>query len=76
MTNNDEPLSRFGFFTDWRVPPKWNLCNAPGEDGGKVKSVKTFPGLLKVLSPTEKTILHIPSLAPGGGASFETGLSD
>jgi superfamily II DNA or RNA helicase len=41
---NDEPLSRYGFFTDWRVPPKWNLCNAPGEDGGKVKSVKAFLG--------------------------------
>ena len=41
---NDEPLSRFGFFTDWQVTPKWNLCNAPGEDGGKVKSVKAFLG--------------------------------
>lgn len=39
---NDEPLSQFGFFTDWQVAPKWNLCNAPGEDGGKVKSVKAF----------------------------------
>ncbi len=39
---NDEPLSQFGFFADWRVPPKWNLCNAPGEDGGKIKSVKAF----------------------------------
>jgi superfamily II DNA or RNA helicase len=24
------------------VQPKWNLCNAPGEDGGKVKSVGSF----------------------------------
>ncbi|HSO81360.1 DEAD/DEAH box helicase [Thiocapsa sp.] len=39
---NDEPLSRFGFFADWQVQPRWNLCNAPGEDGGKVKSVKAF----------------------------------
>jgi superfamily II DNA or RNA helicase len=39
---NDEPLSKFGFFADWTIPPKWNLCNAPGEDGGKVKSVKAF----------------------------------
>jgi len=38
----DEPLSRFGFWTDWHVEPKWNLCDAPGEDGGKVASVKTF----------------------------------
>ena len=39
---NDEPLSRFGFWTDWTVRPKWNLCNAPGTDGGKVNAVKTF----------------------------------
>jgi superfamily II DNA or RNA helicase len=39
---NDEPLSKFGFWTDWLVQPKWNLCNAPGEDGGKVKSVGAF----------------------------------
>lgn len=39
---NNEPLSDFGFFTDWNVEPKWNLCNAPGEDGGKVNSVKAF----------------------------------
>jgi len=39
---NDEPLSDFGFYWDWSVEPKWNLCNAPGEDGGKVNSVKSF----------------------------------
>src|SRR5271154_3367349 len=40
---SDEPLSRFGFWADWRVEPKWNLCDAPGEDnGGKVKSVGAF----------------------------------
>ena len=40
---NDEPLSQFGFWSDWRVEPKWNLCNAPGNDnGGKVKSVGVF----------------------------------
>lgn len=39
---NDEPLSKFGFWADWHVEPKWNLCNAPGEDGGKVNSVKAF----------------------------------
>jgi len=38
----DEPLSNFGFWSDWQVEPKWNLCNAPGEEGGKVKSVKAF----------------------------------
>ena len=25
-----EPLSKFGFWADWIVQPKWNLCNAPG----------------------------------------------
>ena len=39
---HDEPLSEFGFWADWHVEPKWNLCDAPGEDGGKVNSVKTF----------------------------------
>ncbi|MAM93238.1 DEAD/DEAH box helicase [Parvibaculum sp.] len=39
----DVPLSQFGFWTDWTVDPKWNLCNAPGSDnGGKVKSVGAF----------------------------------
>ncbi len=38
----DEPLSRTGFWADWRVEPRWNLCNAPGSDGGKVKAVGAF----------------------------------
>ena len=38
----DEPLSKFGFWADWQVEPKWNLCNAPGSEGGKVNSVKKF----------------------------------
>lgn len=41
---NDEPLSKFGFWADWTVAPKWNLCNSPGTDGGKVKSVGAFLG--------------------------------
>ena len=39
---NDEPLSQSGFWADWEVPPKRNLCNAPGTDGGKINSVKEF----------------------------------
>ncbi len=39
---NNEPLTQHGFYWDWEVVPKWNLCNAPGEDGGKVNSVKAF----------------------------------
>jgi superfamily II DNA or RNA helicase len=39
---NNEPLSKYGYHYDWEVTPKWNLCNSPGEDGGKVNSVKAF----------------------------------
>ena len=35
-------LSEYGFWADWEVKPKWNLCNSPGEDGGTVKSVRAF----------------------------------
>lgn len=38
----NEPLTKFGFHYNWHVEPKWNLCNAPGEDGSKVNSVKSF----------------------------------
>ncbi|WP_437207051.1 DEAD/DEAH box helicase [Planctomicrobium sp. SH664] len=49
---NNEPLSQFGFFTDWEVKPQWNLCNAPGGDnGGKVDSVKAF------LDSTDQTLV-------------------
>src|SRR5205085_9642543 len=37
---NDEPLTQSGFWADWRVEPRWNLCNAPGGDnGGKVNAL-------------------------------------
>lgn len=40
---SNEPLSNYGFWADWHVEPKWNLCNAPGTDnGGKVKSLGAF----------------------------------
>jgi superfamily II DNA or RNA helicase len=40
---HDEKLTRFGFWADWQVQPKWNLCDAPGSDnGGKVNSVGAF----------------------------------
>jgi superfamily II DNA or RNA helicase len=39
----DEALTNFGFWADWRVEPKWNLCDAPGTDnGGKVKALGAF----------------------------------
>lgn len=40
---HDEPLSKYGFWADWHVEPKWNLCDAPGNDnGGKVNSLGAF----------------------------------
>ena len=43
----DEPLSQYGFWADWKVAPRWNLCNAPGVDDlrvakSKVKAVGEF----------------------------------
>jgi hypothetical protein len=40
---HNEPLSKHGFWADWRVEPKWNLCDAPGNDnGGKVNAIGAF----------------------------------
>ena len=40
---HNEPLSKHGFWADWHVEPKWNLCDAPGNDnGGKVNSLGAF----------------------------------
>ena len=40
---HDEKLSQFGFWADWTVTPKWNLCDAPGPDnGGKINAVRAF----------------------------------
>ena len=54
---HDEPLSQFGFWADWKVEPKCNLCDAPGSDnGGKVDAVKKFlEGADKVLVCTHAT---------------------
>lgn len=52
----NEPLTKFGFYYDWHVEPKWNLCNAPGEDGSKVNTVRSFLGSQdKVLVCTHST---------------------
>ncbi len=54
---NDEPLSQAGFYWDWQVGAQWNLCNAPGEDGGKVNSVKAFlDGDGRILVTTHATL--------------------
>jgi len=40
---HDQPLSKYGFWADWQVKPKWNLCDAPGGDnGGKVDAMQKF----------------------------------
>ena len=49
---NNESLTRFGFWSDWHVEPRWNLCNAPGNDSsGKVKSLGAF------LESTDKVLV-------------------
>ncbi|HAL70269.1 MAG TPA: ATP-dependent helicase [Verrucomicrobiales bacterium] len=35
------PLSQYGFYADWTVPPQHNLCT-PGGDQGKVGAFKAF----------------------------------
>ena len=35
-------LSRHGFWADWNVAPRRNLCNAPGENDSKVTAIKAF----------------------------------
>lgn len=40
---HDEPLTEYGFWADWHVEPRWNLCNVPGGDnGGKVNAMGAF----------------------------------
>lgn len=40
---HDELLTASGFWADWKVEPRWNLCDSPGtEDGGKVEALKKF----------------------------------
>jgi hypothetical protein len=53
---HNESLSQFGFWADWVVEPRWNLCDAPGTDGGKVDAVKQFlEGSAQVLVCTHAT---------------------
>lgn len=39
---NDEKLTDYGFYYDWQIVPKWNLCNSAGLEDSKAKSVKAF----------------------------------
>lgn len=49
---NDTPLSKFGFFTDWRVDPYWNLCLTAGSENSKKSIVREF-----LDHPTAKTLV-------------------
>jgi hypothetical protein len=43
----DEKLTEHGFWADWTVAPKWNLCNAPGGDkflGGQGQGRRSVSG--------------------------------
>jgi superfamily II DNA or RNA helicase len=39
---HSEPLRTSGFWSDWTVAPQWNLCDAPGTDGGKIEALQRF----------------------------------
>ena len=39
---NDIPLSQFGFWANWRVQPRWNLCDSPGPEKSKITSLGAF----------------------------------
>ena len=67
---NNEPLTNFGYYWNWEVEPQWNLCDAPGEDGGKVTSVKSFlRGDSRILVCTHATFRF--SVAELGIQSFD-----
>lgn len=52
----DEPLSDFGFYWDWQVPPQWNLCNAPGIDEPRVAKSKV-DAVRKFLDSSDKVLV-------------------
>lgn len=57
---NPEPLSKFGFFTDWELEERNNLCT-PGSDGNssKVNALKDFiKGNDKILVCTHATLRY------------------
>ncbi len=63
----DEKLTAGGFWADWRVVPRWNLCNAPERTRAraarsKVKAVGEFlAGADPVLVCTHATFRFAPS---------------
>ncbi len=39
-------LTSYGFFRDWHVEPRWNLCVSGAEEGSKSQKVKAFQGFM------------------------------
>ena len=39
---NNEALSKFGFWADWNIPEKWNLCRPSHSEHGRLASFKHF----------------------------------
>lgn len=39
---HNERLTDHGFWADWTIAPRWNLCDAPGTEEGKVAAVGSF----------------------------------
>lgn len=52
----DEPLTKFGYYWDWKVEPQWNLCNAPGADDVKVAKSKVA-AVGQFLASTDKVLV-------------------
>lgn len=52
----NEPLTKFGFNSDWEVKPQWNLCNAPGADDMRVARSKVA-ALGEFLRSNEKVLV-------------------
>ncbi len=50
---NDAPLSKFGFWADWKVEPEVEpvQCSGSSENGGKVNAVGAF------LDSTDKVLV-------------------
>ena len=51
-------LSDFGYWSDWEVMPKWNLCNSPGEDGGAPRATLP-PPVIVVAEPSKTPVLGL-----------------
>ncbi len=75
---SDEPLAASGFWADWIVKPRWNLCAMPGADddrvsSGKVKAVAEFlAGDDKALVCTHATFRF--ALEAYGAGAFDSRL--